>query len=83
VHPSLLPEFAGLINLKVHEAVLKAGKKQTGCTVHLVDATVDGGPIIVQKTCEVRADDTPETLKTRVQASEAPAMIEAIRKLLQ
>jgi len=80
VHPSLLPEFAGLMNLKVHQAVIEAGKKQTGCTVHLVDATVDGGSIIVQKTCEVRADDTPETLKARVQALEGLAMVEAIKK---
>jgi phosphoribosylglycinamide formyltransferase-1 len=79
VHPSLLPKFAGLMNLKVHAAVLKAGEKQTGCTVHFVDEILDGGKIIVQKTCEVAPNDTPETLKNKVQKLEGPAMVEAIK----
>ena len=53
VHPSLLPEFAGGMDLNVHEEVLKSGKRETGCTVHLVTEDVDGGPIIVQKRCAV------------------------------
>jgi len=49
VHPSLLPAFAGGINNNVHEAVLNAGVKETGCTVHLVTEQIDAGPILLQK----------------------------------
>lgn len=78
VHPSLLPAFAGMMDLAVHEAVLAADKAETGCTVHVVTEEVDAGPIIVQKTCQVLASDTPETLKARVQALEGEALVEAI-----
>ena len=81
VHPSLLPKFAGLMDLKVHEAVLKSGEKQTGCTVHFADEILDGGKIILQKTCEVSPNDSPETLKSKVQRLEGPAMIEAIKTI--
>ena len=80
VHPSLLPEFAGGMDLQVHQAVLDAGKSETGCTVHFVTEEVDGGPIVVQKKCEVVEGDSAESLKTRVQALEGSAMIEAIEK---
>lgn len=79
VHPSLLPKFAGLMDLKVHAEVLREHETQTGCTVHFVDENLDGGKIIVQKSCEVLPYDTPETLKTRVQKLEEQAMIEAIK----
>lgn len=49
VHPSLLPDFAGGMDLEVHTAVIKAGKKESGCTVHFVTEDVDGGPIVVQE----------------------------------
>ncbi len=49
VHPSLLPAFAGMMDLAVHEAVIKAGVAETGCTVHVVTELVDGGPIVIQK----------------------------------
>ena len=81
VHPSLLPEFAGGMDLQVHEAVLKARKTKTGCTVHLVTDEVDGGPIVVQKECLVNPDmDTAEDIKARVQPLEGLALIEAIEK---
>ena len=79
VHPSLLPDFAGGMNLSVHRAVLEAGRKETGCTVHIVTKEVDAGPILVQHRCPVYFDDTPETLKARVQALEGEALVEAIR----
>lgn len=68
IHPSLLPSFGGvgMYGLKVHEAVLRAGVKVTGATVHLVTAECDGGPILAQKAVEVRENDTPETLQRRV-----------------
>lgn len=78
-HPSLLPAFAGKMDLAVHQAVLTAGVKETGCTVHYVTTEVDAGPIIVQKICPVSAGDTAESLKARVQALEAGALVDAIR----
>ena len=79
VHPSLLPEFAGGMDRNVHQAVLDAGKKETGCTVHIVTEKVDSGPILVQHRCPVYFDDNVDTLKARVQALEGEALIEAIR----
>lgn len=79
VHPSLLPAHAGLMDLAVHQAVLDAGDAVTGCTVHEVIEAVDAGPILVQKRCVVMPNDTPDTLKARVQALEVPALVEAIR----
>ncbi len=79
VHPSLLPAFAGGMDLNVHQCVLDAKVPKTGCTVHLVDEGVDSGKILVQKSCDVLPDDTAETLKNRVQALEGIALIEAIQ----
>ena len=47
VHPSLLPKFAGGMNTDVHSEVIKAGEKETGCTIHIVDEGVDTGPIVL------------------------------------
>ncbi len=68
IHPALLPSFGGegFYGLRVHEAVLKAGVKVTGATVHFVTAACDAGPIIAQKAVEVKEGDTPETLQKRV-----------------
>lgn len=68
VHPSLIPAFCGkgYYGLKVHEEVLKRGCKLTGATVHFVDEGTDTGPIIMQKSVEVEANDTPESLQKRV-----------------
>ncbi len=80
VHPSLLPKYAGGMDMNVHEEVLKNNETETGCTIHIVTAEVDAGPIVVQKKCAVEADDTPETVKTKVQALEGDAFLEAIKK---
>ena len=68
VHPALIPSFCGpgYYGLHVHEAVLAAGVKVTGATVHFVNEVCDGGPIILQGTVPVENDDTPETLQRRV-----------------
>lgn len=68
IHPSLIPSFCGkgYYGLKVHEAALKRGVKLTGATVHFVDKGTDTGPVILQKAVEVKEDDTPKTLQTRV-----------------
>lgn len=79
VHPSLLPAHAGLMDLAVHQAVLDAGDRESGCTVHEVIEAVDAGPVLVQKRCPVFANDTRDTLKARVQALEVPALVEAIQ----
>jgi phosphoribosylglycinamide formyltransferase-1 len=79
VHPSLLPAFGGLMNQKVHEAVLAAGVSETGCTIHQVTDEVDGGPIVLQKRCPVLPGDTVETLKNRVQALEQAAFVEVLQ----
>ena len=81
IHPSLIPAFCGkgFYGEHVHEAVLAAGVKVTGCTVHFADNEYDHGPIIVQKTTEVREDDTVDKLMARVFEKECTAYPEAIR----
>jgi len=79
VHPSLLPKYAGGMDTNVHEEVLKNGDTETGCTIHFVTDEVDGGPILIQKKCNVEAGDTVETMKTKVQELEGRAFIEAIQ----
>lgn len=68
IHPSLIPSFCGegYYGLRVHEAVLAAGVKVTGATVHYVNEVCDGGEIIAQKAVGVKEGDTPETLQKRV-----------------
>ncbi|MBX3474793.1 MAG: phosphoribosylglycinamide formyltransferase [Planctomycetes bacterium] len=80
IHPSLLPKFGGkgMYGAKVHEAVLKAGEKESGCTVHYVDEQFDHGPHIIQKKVPVQANDTVETLQARVMEAEREAYPEAI-----
>ena len=72
IHPALLPAFGGkgFYGNKVHESVLKAGCKVTGCTVHVVDNEYDSGPIIAQKAVQVLAGDSVESLAARVQEAE-------------
>tara|TARA_B100000029_G_C17211198_1_gene828130 strand:+ start:98 stop:673 length:576 start_codon:yes stop_codon:yes gene_type:complete len=78
VHPSLLPKYAGGMDKNIHEEVLKNNDKETGCTIHLVTDEVDGGPIIIQKRCDVNSNDTVESLKSKVQNLEGEAFLEAI-----
>jgi len=63
VHPSLLPSFAGM---DAHEQVIESGVKLTGCTVHVVDETVDGGPVVTQEPIPVYQGDDEDDLKDRV-----------------
>jgi phosphoribosylglycinamide formyltransferase-1 len=68
IHPSLVPSFggAGCYGIHVHEKALAHGVKVTGATAHLVVNEVDAGPILLQKSVIVRANDTPQTLQQRV-----------------
>ncbi len=72
IHPALLPLFGGegMYGEKVHEAVLEAGMKRTGCSVHFVTSEVDGGPIIDQRCVPVRNDDDIHSLAERVKEKE-------------
>ena len=81
IHPALLPSFGGqgMFGRRVHEAVLSHGCKVSGCTVHFVDDAYDNGPIILQRSCPVLDDDTPETLAARVFEEEKIAYPQAIR----
>ena len=85
IHPSLLPSFGGkgYYGLKVHEAVLAYGAKVSGCTVHFVEAEVDGGAIIAQESVPVDNDDTPETLQQRVLSAEHMLLPKTMRLLCQ
>jgi formyltetrahydrofolate-dependent phosphoribosylglycinamide formyltransferase len=80
VHPALIPAFSGkgFYGRRVYEAVLEAGVKLTGATVHFVDADYDCGPIIAQEAVAVLDGDTPATLAERVQAVERRLVPEAI-----
>jgi phosphoribosylglycinamide formyltransferase 1 len=81
IHPALIPAFSGpgFYGRRVHQAVLDYGAKVSGCTVHFVDNQFDHGPIILQRTVEVRDSDKPETLQQRVFEQECVAYPEAIR----
>jgi formyltetrahydrofolate-dependent phosphoribosylglycinamide formyltransferase len=81
IHPALLPSFGGqgMWGHHVHEAVLKAGCKVSGCTVHFCTNEYDKGPIIVQRACQVKDDDTPDALAARVFEQECIAYPQAIR----
>ncbi|MNO71500.1 Phosphoribosylglycinamide formyltransferase [compost metagenome] len=67
IHPSLLPKYKGL---HTHQRALEAGDAEHGCSVHFVTEELDGGPLVVQASIAVEADDTPEALAERVHVQE-------------
>lgn len=85
IHPALLPSFggAGMYGERVHRAVIEAGCKVSGCTVHLCDDRYDSGAILAQACCEVRDDDTPASLGARVFALEQELYPRVIRTLIE
>jgi formyltetrahydrofolate-dependent phosphoribosylglycinamide formyltransferase len=72
IHPALLPDFGGpgMYGLRVHEAVLASGAKESGATVHFVDENFDRGEIIAQEKVRIEPGDTPDTLAERVLEAE-------------
>ena len=80
IHPALLPRFGGvgMYGHHVHEAVLAAGERESGCTVHFADPDYDHGPILAQRRVPVLPADTPDTLAERVQLAERELYPEAI-----
>ena len=84
IHPALLPKFGGLgmWGMNVHNAVLEAGEKESGATVHFVTAGIDEGGIILQQSFEIGANETPEGLAEKVHAAEYDIFPKAINKIL-
>jgi len=85
IHPALLPKFGGpgMYGRHVHEAVLAAGEKETGCTIHVVDEEYDHGSTLVQKRVPVLPNDTPESLAARVQTEERKLYPEIIHMIAE
>lgn len=85
IHPALLPKHGGkgMYGMRVHEAVLAGGDRLSGATVHQVTEQYDEGAIVLQATCPVLPDDTPETLAARVLEQEHRVYVAAIRKVIQ
>lgn len=87
IHPALLPKYGGkgMYGNFVHEAVIAAGEKESGITIHYVDAHYDEGDIIFQAKCSIEASDTPASLATKIHALEHahfPVVIENLLKKL-
>ncbi len=83
IHPSLIPSFCGpkMYGLRVHEAVIKSGVRFSGCTVHFVNAEVDGGAILLQEVVPVYFEDDAETLQKRILEKEHTILPKAIKLL--
>jgi phosphoribosylglycinamide formyltransferase 1 len=81
VHPSLLPRYGGkgMYGPKVHAAVLAAGERETGATVHLVTEAVDAGPALLQARIPIEVGDTPERLRRRLHPLEVQLLTEVVR----
>jgi len=84
IHPALLPKYGGkgMYGARVHEAVIAAGEKESGITIHWVNEHYDEGAIIFQAKCSIEASDTPETLANKIHALEHAHFATNIEKLL-
>jgi phosphoribosylglycinamide formyltransferase-1 len=83
IHPALLPKFGGtgMFGKRVHEAVLAAGEKVSGVTIHLIDENYDTGPIINQRQVPVHENDTVDSLSERVLKHEHALYVETLQKI--
>lgn len=84
IHPSLIPKYCGkgFYGMRVHRAVIEAGEKESGATVHFVDEGVDTGEIILQETVPVMEGDSPEDLAARVLEIEHRILAEGLNKVV-
>lgn len=84
IHPALLPNYGGkgMYGSRVHEAVLAAGEKKSGITIHWVDAHYDEGDIIFQADCEIDPTDTPSSVAEKIHALEHAHFAPTIEKIL-
>ncbi len=82
-HPALLPKFGGkgYYGRRVHEAVIAAGERESGATVHWVDGDYDTGPVLAQKKVAITSADTAESLELKVKALERELLIDALVNL--
>ena len=84
IHPALLPKYGGkgMYGMNVHNAVISAKEKETGVTIHRVNAEYDSGEIVAQTVVKVNEDDTPETLAARVLEREHEFLVEVISDII-
>lgn len=84
IHPSLLPKFGGkgMFGINVHSAVLAAGEKESGVTIHLVDGEYDEGAILAQQTVSIAPGETSESLAAKVLKVEHVLFAETIQKIV-
>ncbi len=84
IHPSLLPKFGGqgMFGMNVHKAVIDAGEKETGVTIHLVDGEYDEGAILAQRTVVIASKESPESLAVKVLKAEHILFAETIQKII-
>ncbi|MFT3903158.1 MAG: phosphoribosylglycinamide formyltransferase [Niabella sp.] len=84
IHPALLPKFGGkgMYGAKVHAAVIEAGEKESGITIHYVDEIYDHGETIFQATCNISAYDTPGSLAQKVHELEHRYFSEVVEKII-
>jgi phosphoribosylglycinamide formyltransferase-1 len=82
-HPALLPNFGGqgMYGMRVHEAVIRAGERETGVTIHVVDEQYDTGPIVAQRRVPVLPQDDAESLAERVKQVEREFLVETLDRL--
>ncbi len=85
IHPALLPKYSGkgMYGANVHQAVIAAGDRKSGITIHLVNEHYDEGEHLLQIECEVKEDDTPETLADRIHALEHHHFPLAVERLIE
>ena len=84
IHPALLPKFGGkgMYGIHVHTAVINAREKETGVTIHRVNAEYDSGEIVAQTTVPVLESDSPETLAARVLEKEHTFLVDVISDIV-
>ena len=85
IHPALLPKYGGkgMYGIRVHTAVLEAGEKETGVTIHRVSAEYDSGEIVAQTKVPVEEGDTPESLAARVLEREHSFLVEVLAEICE
>ncbi len=77
IHPSLLPKYPGM-DLDVHAEVIRNGEKESGCTLHHVSEVPDGGEIFLQEKVELSPEESPESLKEKIQKAEQQTLLKAL-----
>ena len=85
IHPSLLPKYGGqgMYGINVHRAVIDAGEKKSGATIHLVNSDYDKGKILGQKSVIVDKDETPDSLAKKVLKIEHSLYVETLKKIIE